>query len=101
MCIRDRLRPGPAEPACIVMVESRAALDARDDLVRVPGLHGIYVGPFDLGLSLPGTPGDADEPVLSAAIDTVLAAAEAADLPAGVHRRPVPSPPDPGAAGAA
>ena len=79
------LRPGPAEPACIVMVESRAALDAMGDLVRVPGLHGIYVGPFDLGLSLHVTPGDAHEPVLSAAIDTVLAAAEAAELPAGVH----------------
>jgi 4-hydroxy-2-oxoheptanedioate aldolase len=67
------------------MVESRAALEAIGGIVRVPGVHGVYVGPFDLGLSLGVTPGDPDEPVLSAAIDDVLAAAMAARLPVGVH----------------
>jgi 4-hydroxy-2-oxoheptanedioate aldolase len=82
-----RLRAGPKEPACIVMVESRASLDAVDDIVRIPGLNGIYVGSFDLGLSLGVTPGDPDDPVLSAAIDKVLAAAGAVGLPVGVHAR--------------
>ena len=80
-----QLRAGPEEPACIVMVESGAALDAIAGIVRVSGVHGLYVGPFDLGLSLGATPGDPDDPVLSAAIDGVLAAAAAARLPAGVH----------------
>lgn len=78
-------RPGPLQPACIVMIESSAALQVVHEIVRVPGVHGLYVGPFDLGLSLGVEPGDADGPVLSAAIDAVLAAAGTVGLPVGVH----------------
>jgi 4-hydroxy-2-oxoheptanedioate aldolase len=79
------LRPGPAEAACLVMVESRAALAAVADLARVPGVHGLYVGPYDLGLSLGVPPGDVSGTELSAAVDTVLAAAAGPGLPVGVH----------------
>lgn len=80
-----QLRPGPTQPACIVMIESAAALAAVTEIVAVPGVSGLYVGPFDLGLSLGVVPGDADDPVLSAAIDTVLSAADRVGIPVGVH----------------
>lgn len=80
-----QLRPGPQHPACIVMIESAAALAAVADIASVPGVSALYVGPFDLGLSLGVPPGDVDGLELSAAIDTVLAAASAVDIPVGVH----------------
>lgn len=41
-----------SEVLCIVMVETREALDRVDDIAATPGLDGIYIGPADLALSL-------------------------------------------------
>ncbi len=41
-----------AEALCLVMVETREALDRVDEIAATPGLGGIYVGPSDLSLSL-------------------------------------------------
>ena len=37
---------------CIVMVETREALERVDEIAATPGLDGIYIGPSDLALSL-------------------------------------------------
>ena len=37
---------------CIVMVETREALEKVDEIAATPGLDGIYIGPSDLALSL-------------------------------------------------
>lgn len=34
------------------MIESRPALDALDDILRVPGLDGVFIGPADLSIAL-------------------------------------------------
>jgi 4-hydroxy-2-oxoheptanedioate aldolase len=39
------------------MIESASGLDAIDEILAVPGLDGIYVGPNDLALSLGEQPG--------------------------------------------
>jgi 4-hydroxy-2-oxoheptanedioate aldolase len=36
----------------IAMVETRAALDALDDILGVEGVDGVFVGPFDLSIAL-------------------------------------------------
>jgi 4-hydroxy-2-oxoheptanedioate aldolase len=36
----------------IAMIETRAALDALDDILSVDGLDGVYVGPSDLSITL-------------------------------------------------
>src|SRR6202035_788652 len=36
----------------IAMIETRAALDALDDILSVEGLDGVYVGPSDLSIPL-------------------------------------------------
>jgi len=46
---------------CIPMIETRAALDAIDEIVAVPGVDAVYVGPNDLSLAL-GQPPAADNP---------------------------------------
>ena len=45
-----------AEALCLVMVETREALDRVDEIAATAGLDGIYVGPSDLALSLGLTP---------------------------------------------
>lgn len=45
--------PEPANAAmlCFVMVETQAGIDALDEIVAVPGVDGVFVGPNDLALS--------------------------------------------------
>lgn len=40
------------ESLCLVMVETREALERVDEISATPGVDGIYVGPSDLALSL-------------------------------------------------
>jgi 2-keto-3-deoxy-L-rhamnonate aldolase RhmA len=67
----------------IVQAEHRDAVEAIDDIVQVPGLDGVLIGPYDLSSSF-GRPGDVDHPDVRAAIARVLAACRAAGLPAGM-----------------
>jgi 4-hydroxy-2-oxoheptanedioate aldolase len=41
-----------AEVACIVMVETEVAVDNVEDIVSVPGVDAVYVGPADLSITL-------------------------------------------------
>ena len=52
------------------MVETRAGLDHLDDILGVDGVDGIFLGPYDLSLSL----GQASvlEPAVVAAIESVI-----------------------------
>ena len=73
-----------AEPFCLVMVESAAALTELDATLAVDGVDGLYVGPRDLSFSV-GCELDPDDPVLSRALQRVWAACAAAGKPVGVH----------------
>ena len=68
------------------MIETAAALDRIDDILSVPGLDAIYIGPSDLSLSLGCTPVlDDIEPRAQAAVEHILARAKAHDVIAGIH----------------
>lgn len=41
---------------CLVMIETRAGVDALDDILAVDGVDGVFVGPHDLALTF-GYPG--------------------------------------------
>jgi 4-hydroxy-2-oxoheptanedioate aldolase len=45
------------EVLCLVMVETREALERVDEIAGTLGLDGIYIGPSDLALSLGLAPG--------------------------------------------
>jgi 4-hydroxy-2-oxoheptanedioate aldolase len=61
----------------MAMVETAEGLENVDDILSVPGLDAVLVGPADLGLSLGlGADVDRNEPEIVEAIDRVLESAE-------------------------
>jgi 4-hydroxy-2-oxoheptanedioate aldolase len=73
-----------ADPVCLIMVESAAAMSELDQTLAIPGVAGIYVGPRDLSYSL-GCALDPADPVLRPALERIWAACASAGLPVGVH----------------
>jgi 2-dehydro-3-deoxyglucarate aldolase len=67
----------------IVQIESRAGVDAVDEIVAVPGVDGLFVGPSDLAAAFArrGDPGHRD---VQAAIARVFDRAAAGGKPAGI-----------------
>lgn len=61
------------EVLCIPMVETREAVERLDDILSIPGIDAIYVGPNDLSLSLGLSPAaDHDEPTFAEALSRIL-----------------------------
>ncbi|WP_062993923.1 HpcH/HpaI aldolase family protein [Nocardia anaemiae] len=91
--LRAGLRIGPspaqanAEIACVVMIETALGLRNVTEIVSVPGVDAIYIGPSDLRLALGGaTPNDpAVDADFDDALRTVLEAAKAAGIAVGIH----------------
>ena len=53
--------------------ETKECLENIEDIMRLEGVDGIFVGPFDLSISL-GVPAQFDAPVFTAAIERILKA---------------------------
>ncbi|MBB2200688.1 HpcH/HpaI aldolase family protein [Gluconacetobacter tumulisoli] len=77
------------EVVCLAMVETAEAMANLDEIVRTPGLDGVYVGPADLTFGLTGrryrTGFDREEPEMIEAIQRVIAAAHGAGIRLGLH----------------
>ena len=98
----DRYAPGPvleklatanARTAYFAKIETVAGLDAVEDIAGLDGLHGLWIGHYDLSLSM-GIPGEFHHPRFASATSRIVAAARA-------HRRAlgrIASTPDEGAA---
>lgn len=71
----------------LVMIETRAALAEVETILDVPGVDGVYVGPYDLSLALGASAPfeDAILPALDAAIERIRVAAETRGKIAGIH----------------
>ena len=93
--IRARMTVGSSDPtelertALILQVETAAGLEHVDEIVAIPGVDAIYVGPFDLGLSLGLTPNVERRPAaesqrLAGAIDAIREACARAGKVAGI-----------------
>jgi 4-hydroxy-2-oxoheptanedioate aldolase len=72
---------------CVIpMIETREAISNLDEILSVPGIDAIYVGPADLSLSLGLEPaGNADETVLDEALATIVAACARHGVTPGIH----------------
>jgi 4-hydroxy-2-oxoheptanedioate aldolase len=68
------------------MIETRPALGNLDDILSVPGVDAVYIGPMDLSLALglPPKP-DGDEPGYAGARQRVLDACRRHGVVAGIH----------------
>jgi 2-keto-3-deoxy-L-rhamnonate aldolase RhmA len=62
-----------------VMIETAEALAAIDEIVRVPGLDSVVIGPWDLSGAL-GMLGEVEHPQVVAAIERIIAAARKAGI---------------------
>ncbi len=74
---------------CFAMIETAEGFHNLEEIVSVPGITGIYVGPIDLTLGLHGQNlpigFDREEEEMIDAIKHILATAHAAGLMAGLH----------------
>lgn len=71
---------------CLVMIETATALAALDEILSVPGVDGVYVGPVDLSLSLglPPLPFH-DDHRFHEAVDAILQACARHGVVPGIH----------------
>lgn len=70
----------------MAMIETREAVDNVADIVAVPGLDAVYIGPSDLSVALGHAPQFDHEPgPVFDAIEAILEAAQAQGIPAGIH----------------
>lgn len=73
------------EVICLVMIEHIAAVDRLDEIARVPGIDGFFIGPGDLALSMGLAPGaGASDAGYQAAVARVRDVALANGLVAGI-----------------
>lgn len=68
----------------IANIESVPAIEALDELLSVPGLDGVFIGPHDLSVSL-GVPEQYDHPEFEAAVRTIITKTRARGLHIGIH----------------
>jgi 4-hydroxy-2-oxoheptanedioate aldolase len=74
------------EVLVIPMIETQAGIDNIEEILQVPGISGIYIGPSDMGLSLGMVPIlDREEPVILGIYETLLAACKKYGKFAGLH----------------
>lgn len=72
--------------ACIPMIETVEAVEALDDILSVPGIDAVYVGPADLSISLGLRPEvNLDNPSFTEALETIVAGCSRHGIPAGIH----------------
>jgi 4-hydroxy-2-oxoheptanedioate aldolase len=94
--LSQRLAGGPFEPALetylrerntqplIINIESTPAMRVLDEILAVPGLDAMLIGPHDLSCSL-GMPEEYDRPKFFATCETIFRKARAAGVGAGIH----------------
>ena len=62
------------EVMLVPLIEDTAAIDEIEEIAAIPGINGLFIGPYDLSVSV-GAPGaDFNHPKMSAALDRAVAA---------------------------
>lgn len=81
--VREYMATANADTAVIVQAEHKDAISQIADIVRVDGLDGVLIGPYDLSASM-GRPGAVDHPDVRQAIARVRDACLERRLPIGI-----------------
>ncbi|HRO46146.1 aldolase/citrate lyase family protein [Agriterribacter sp.] len=69
---------------CIANIESVPAMNKLDDLLSVPGLDGVFIGPHDLSISL-GIPEQYDHPEFEKAVKHIIHTTRSKGLSIAIH----------------
>lgn len=83
LSVREYMQRANDDTAVIVQAEHRDAVEHIREIVRVDGVDGVLIGPYDLSASL-GLPGAVDHPEVTGAIERVRAACAEVGLPIGI-----------------
>lgn len=78
------VRVGAEDRLLIVNIESVPAIEALDEILVVPDLDAVLIGPHDLSCSL-GLPEQYDHPDFLTACETIFQKARAVGVGAGIH----------------
>jgi 2-keto-3-deoxy-L-rhamnonate aldolase RhmA len=81
--LREYMQTANDDTAVIVQAEHREAVANIEAIVKVEGVDGVLIGPYDLSASF-GRPGAVDHPDVRGAIERVRAACKSAGLPIGI-----------------
>jgi 4-hydroxy-2-oxoheptanedioate aldolase len=69
---------------CIANIESVPAMERLDELLSVPGLDAVFIGPHDLSVNL-GVPEQYDHPLFIDAVRSIIKTTRNKGLSIGVH----------------
>lgn len=69
--------------AVIVQAEHRRAVESIEQIVRVPGVDAVLIGPYDLSASY-GKPGQLDDPQIVDAVARIEACCRSQQIPVGI-----------------
>lgn len=75
-----------ANTMVVLQIETKIALDRVDELLSVPGVDAVMVGPADLSTAL-GVPGEFDHPKMVDAIDRIKESCDRHGVAPGLHIR--------------
>jgi 2-dehydro-3-deoxyglucarate aldolase/4-hydroxy-2-oxoheptanedioate aldolase len=70
----------------VLQIETVRAFEARDELLSIPGIDAVLIGPSDLSISL-GIPGDYENPRLVKTIEGIRDSCLAHNVAPGTHTR--------------
>lgn len=84
--IPDMIEAANREILVVLQIESKRAVEARDELLSIPFIDAVLIGPADLSISL-GVPGDFRNPSLMEAIEKIIGSCQAKGVIPGGHFR--------------
>lgn len=74
-----------SEIACIPMIETKQAVERLDEILAVPGIDAVYVGPADLSITLGLPPGMANEGAFEEARVLIAKKCQERGVTPGIH----------------
>ena len=83
---RAYLEENNKNSVAVIGIESKAAVDNLDNILHVPGIDGIFVGPNDMSISL-GVPDQYDTEVYRSTVKHIIDTAEAHGVATLVHHQ--------------
>lgn len=78
-----------ANTLTVLQIESARAVEAREEILSVPGIDTVMIGPADLSISM-GIPGDFQHPRLIEAVEMIRDTCVRKGVAPGIHTRTAP-----------
>jgi len=72
----------------VLQIESKRAVEARDEILSVPGIDAVMIGPADLSISM-GVPGEFQHPIMVEAMEQIRDTCESKGIAPGTQTRSV------------